>query len=353
MSDLRHSFRVAFHAVGGLLLCAVFAVSFPAAAADAVADFYRDRTVTIYVGFPPGGQYDIYARLLAKHLRARLPGNPNVIVQNMTGAASLTAANHVINVAPQDGTAIAATSAALPFQPLLDVKSAKFDAVRTNWLPVPTSEINLVSVWHTVPLNAFLDARNRETVLGTSGITSAPAFYARIFNDVFKTKFKMVHGYSGSSEVFLAIERGEVEGHASAPLSTIKGTYGAWLKDKKIKLLLQYGTKPSPELPDVPFARDLAQSEDDKLLLDMAMAPTFLGRPYLMGPGVPAERLSAMRKAIMDTWTDPAVAAEAKRADLDINPLDGEAVQAIVDRTYKAPQPLIDRLRTLYSGEQK
>jgi tripartite-type tricarboxylate transporter receptor subunit TctC len=321
--------------------------------ADAVEDFYRGKTLTIYVGFPPGGQYDIYARLLAKFLPAHLPGAPNVIVQNMVGAASLTAANHVISVAPQDGTALAATSAALPFQPLLDVKSAKFDVVRTNWLPVPTSETNLVSVWHTVPLASFLDARNRETVMGTSGVTSAPAFYGRIFNDVFKTKFKMVHGYAGSPEVFLAIERGEVEGHASSPWSTIKGTYGAWLKEGKIKLLLQYGDKPSPELPNVPFARDLAQSDEDKLLLDMSMAPTFLGRPYLMGPGVPAERVAAMRKAMMETWTDPMLVAEAKKAEFEVNPLNGDEVQAIINRTYNAPPPLIERLQKLYSAEGK
>jgi hypothetical protein len=160
-----------------------------------IAAFYRGKTITIYVGFPPGGQYDVYARILAKSLPTHLPGSPNAIVQNMAGAASLTAANHVINVAPQDGTAIAATSAALPFQPLLDVKSAKFDVASTNWMPVPTSETNLVSVWHTAPINSFLEARDREVVLGTSGVTSAPAFYGRIFNDVFKTKFKMIHGY--------------------------------------------------------------------------------------------------------------------------------------------------------------
>lgn len=351
MSHLKRHFRSVLFAAGVFLLYASVLAS--SARADAVTDFYKGKTITIYVGFPPGGQYDVYARILAKFLPSHLPGSPNVIVQNMTGAASLTAANHVINVAPQDGTAIAATSAALPFQPLLDVKSAKFDAVKTNWLPVPTSEVNLVSVWHTVPLNSFLDARNRETVLGTSGITSAPAFYARIFNDLFKTKFKMVHGYAGSAEVFLALERGEVEGHASSPWSTIKGTYGNWLKDKKIKLLLQYGAKPSPELPNVPFARDLVQSNDDKLLLDMSMAPTFLGRPYLMGPGVPADRLAAVRKAIMETWTDPLTIAETKKVDLEVNPLNGEEVQAVISKAYGAPQPLIDRLRVLYSAEEK
>jgi hypothetical protein len=194
----------------------VLTTTTPALAADPVADFYKGKTVTIVVGYAAGGAYDLYARLLARHLGKHVPGNPNVIVQNMPGAGSMSAANHVFNVAAQDGTFLAATSAVLPFQPLLEVQAVKFDIATFHWMPVPTGETNMVSAWHTVPLASFLDARNRETVIGTSGPNSSPAFYGRIFNDVFKTRFKMVHGYAGVPESFLAMERGEVEGHTSA-----------------------------------------------------------------------------------------------------------------------------------------
>jgi tripartite-type tricarboxylate transporter receptor subunit TctC len=283
------------------VLSAAFAV-IPARAADAVADFYKGKTVTIIVGFAPGGAYDVYARILSRFVPKYLPGNPTVVVQNMPGAAAMTAANYAYNVAPQDGTVMASIGAVLLFQPLFDPTSAtRFDVHKANWLPSPTSETNVVSAWHTSPLKSFLDARDRDTVIGTSGVNSSPAFYGRIFNDVFKTRFKMVHGFVGGSDQYLAMERGEIEVHPSSTWTSVKGSYSQWIAEGKLKILLQFGAKPTPDLPNVPFARDLATSEDDKLLLDVAMAPGAVGRPYMMGPSVPPERVTAMRKAIMDS----------------------------------------------------
>jgi tripartite-type tricarboxylate transporter receptor subunit TctC len=319
----------------------------PAMAADTVADFYKGKTVTILVGSEAGGVYDNYSRLLARFLPKHIPGNPNVIVQQMLGAGSLTAANHVTNIGPQDGTLIASVTGNLPFAPLLDDKAARFDVLHANWLPNPATDTATVTVWHTAPVNSFLEARNKELVMGASSPNSSPAFYARIFVDVFKVKFKIVTGYASSGALFLAMEKGEADGHPSATLTSIKSSYASLYRDGKLKILLQFGEKPNPELKGVPFARDLADNDDDKLLLDMSMGATIVGRPFLMGPGVPADRVAAMRKAIMESYEDPNLRAEAAKLKLEIEPMSGEEVQQVITHIYSAPRPLIDRLQRI------
>jgi tripartite-type tricarboxylate transporter receptor subunit TctC len=324
----------------------------PAQAADTVADFYKGKTITIVVGTEPGNPYDVNARLIQRYLPKHLPGSPSVIVTNMVGAGSMNAANYVYSVAAQDGTFINAASAPIPFLPLFDVKAAKFEARKAYWLPVPTSETFTLSVWGTVPLKTFLDARNRETVFGTTGPTSAPAYFLRLFNDIFQTKFKMIHGYGGSAAQFQAMERGEVEGHGSATWTTVKTTYPQWLKDGRLRILLQYGGNgPNPELAGVPYARDLLTSDESKQLLDISTGQTLVARPYMMGPGVPKERVEAMRKAFMDVFHDPEMLAEAKKINYTIAPLSGEEVQKIIDDAYAAPQGVIDHLRRVYAAE--
>jgi tripartite-type tricarboxylate transporter receptor subunit TctC len=334
-----------------LLLLLAGAVAAPALA-DPIEDFYKGKTVTIIVGNEAGGAYDLYARLIAKHLPKHLPGRPNTVVQNMPGAATLTAANNVFNVAPQDGTFIAATNGVLPFQPLLEGMSAKFETLKANWLPVPTSETYTVSVWHTVPLQTFLDARNRETLMGSTGQTSSASFFARVFNDVFHTKFKLISGYQGASDQFLAMERGEIEGHASSTWTSVKTSHLQWVEEKKIRLLLHYGIKPNPALPDVPFARNLAETDEDRLILDMAMASTFLGRPYMMGPGVPPERFAAMSKAFMESFADPDLLADAKKAKMEVSPLNDKEVRQIITNVYSASPALVERLRKISATKE-
>jgi hypothetical protein len=324
------------------------AAGLPAFAADPIGDFYKGKTVTIVVGSEAGGPYDLYARQMARHLPRHLPGNPNVIVQNMVGGGSLQAANHVLSIAPQNGTVIAATSSNLPFSSLVDPNAPKFDPLRGHWLPGPASDTATVTVWHTVPLNSFLDARNRETVMGASSPTSNPAFYGRLLVDIFKVKFKIVTGYPSSPALFQAMERGEADGHPSATWISLKTTYAQLLRDKKVKSLLHYGLAPNPELAGVPFAKDLAEKEEDKLLLDMAVGSTALGRPYFMGTDVPPERVAAMRKAFMDTYRDSQYLAEAEKLKLDVEPVSGEETEAIIRRSYGAPQWMIERLQRLF-----
>ena len=334
--------------VAGLGLVALCCVG---ARADTISDFYKGKTVSIMVGFSSGGGYDIWARLIARHLPKHIPGAPNVIVQNMAGAGGLTAANNVYNTAPQDGTVIAATSNFNPFAPLLDIKEARFDATKFQWLGSPTQDAALVEIWHTVPVNTLDDLKTHQVVLGSTSPDSVSSFYGRVIMEIFKTKFKFVYGFPGLSDTDLAMERGEVDGHPSVFWSHLVAAKPEWLKDKKVKLLLQYGAKPRPELPDVPYAQAMPMSAADKQLFDVSMAPLALGYPYMMGPRVPAERAAAMRQALTDTFADPDFVADAKSQGLEVDPVSAAAMQKTIATAYGAPKPVINRLLALYAAQ--
>jgi tripartite-type tricarboxylate transporter receptor subunit TctC len=334
-----------------LALGAAILLALTPAKADAVADFFKGKVVRLVVAYPPGGGYDVYARALAQVLPRHLPGNPAVIVQYMPGAGSLTATNYLYAAAEKDGTVVLAPSNSAPFAPLQGVDGAKFDPTRFNWIGSPSKETGILIVWHTVPVDAVADLRRREITLGTSSANASSGFYGRVLNAALSLKMKLVRGYRGSTESFLAMERGEVDGYASAFWNSLKSTKPDWLRDGKVKLLVQYGAQPNQELPGVPFARDLAPAEDDKNLLDVANAPLAFGRPLVLPPGVPAERVAAWRKAFRDACQDPAFIAEAARLEIDIDPSSGEEMQDMLARAYAAPQPVLARLRSLYEAE--
>jgi tripartite-type tricarboxylate transporter receptor subunit TctC len=348
MSRLRSPFKVSFLALLAALTPPV------AQAADAVADFYKGKTVTLIIGHPPGDGFDLYGRLIARHLPKHIPGAPSILVQNMVGAGSLVSANYVNEVPAQDGTFIALIGAAIPFSPLLGVKEAKFDPVKLHWLPSPNSEVSGVTLWHTSPTNSIDDARKRETFLASASGTSTSGFYGRLINDVLGTKFKLIQGYNGMSPAFLAMERGEVEGHPSVPYGTLKASKPDWIKDKKVKVIVQFGRAPHPDQPSVPFLTNEAKSDNDKLLVDMAIAPLTIGRPFFMAGGVPADRVAALRKAFVDTYRDPQLLSEAEQARLEFakDPMTGEEIQALIARTYGAPAAVVNRLRAIYDVQQ-
>lgn len=328
----------------------------PAAIAGAAnSEFYQDKTVKLVVSSSPGGGYDTYARLIARHLGNIIPGEPDIMVQNMPGASGIKAGNYLYQIAEQDGTVIGALQNSVPFDPLLGVKAAQFDPLGFNWLGSPNSEVGMLLVWHTTPVDSFAEAVKRPIIVGSSGAASTPSFYARILNDVFDTKLKLINGYPGQTEAFLAMEKGELEGYPSTFWGSLKATKPDWIRDKQVKILLQYGQHPHPELPDVPVARDLAKSAEDKLLLDIAMAPLEVGRPYVAPPHVPAARVAALRAALMGTFQDEGFLQEAAklRLEVDATPQTGEDIQAVLMRTYTAPKAVIDRLIAIYEVGQK
>ena len=331
-----------------LLLAAAILVASPASA-QPVADFYKGKTVTLIVSSAPGGGYDALARTVAPHLSRHIPGNPSVVVRNMSGAGGIVAVNHLFNVAAKDGTVIANVQNNTPFEPLFGTREAKYDPLKFNWLGTPSIVTALLTVWHQTPVNSWKDVLTREITVGSSGQNSTPSFYGRLLIETLALKLKIIVGYESQSRVFLAMERGEVDGYPSVFYSALTSTRPAWLAENKVKLLVQIGLEKEPNLPDVPSALELARNADDKTLIEAGAGPLGAGRPFLMPPGVPADRVAAMRKALMATFKDPVFQEEAKKRRLDVkSQRTGEELQALLQRIYtKTPPNAVARLRKI------
>jgi tripartite-type tricarboxylate transporter receptor subunit TctC len=327
---------------------AVAAFSASPSSAETVAEFYKGKTVSLIVSSSPGGGYDTLARTLAKHMGKHIPGAPAVVVRNMPGAGGIVATNHLFNVAAKDGTVIGGVQNNTPFEPLIGTKEAKYDPTKFVWLGSPSIEVAILVLWNSVPVNTLAEAKAREITVGASGANSTPSFYARLLNETLGTKLKIIVGYPGQTEAFLAMERGEIDGYPSVFYSSLMTTKPTWLKERKVKLIVQYGPERQPEIADVPFAPDLVTNADDKLLMEAAYAPLALGRPYLMPPGVPADRAEAMRAAFAATLADPEFRSEAEAIGLDVNtPRTGPQAQEVVERAYRTPEHIVERLRRL------
>jgi tripartite-type tricarboxylate transporter receptor subunit TctC len=330
-------------------VAALIVTCVPPAGADEVSDFYRGRTLTLIVSNPAGGGYDLLARALAPFLAKHVAGNPNVVVQNMPGAAGILATNNLFNIAAKDGTVLSSISNTVPFEPLLGTAEARFDPLQFNWLGSPTIETGLLGVWHMVPVNSIEDARVREVTIAANGPHSTPSFYARLLNETLGTKLRLVQGYPGQSEFNLAMEKGEVDGTSSLFYSSLVATRPAWLRDKKIRLLVQYGFEKHPALPDVPFAPDLARNADDLGLMQAAFAALGVGRPYVMPPGVPAARVRAVQDALRRTFSDHDFLGKAQSLQLETSTAkSGDQLRDIVARAYGVSPGVQARLKTLY-----
>jgi tripartite-type tricarboxylate transporter receptor subunit TctC len=331
---------------------AVAALSFAGfvgtAHAQSVADFYKGKTVSMIVGGSPGGGFDTLARAIARHITKHIPGNPNVVPRNMPGAGGLLAMDHLYNVAEKDGSVIALVGNTPPFVPLVTGKAARFDPLKMSWLGTPSTEAPLVLVMSSVPVHSVEDLKTRETTMGASGSDSPQAFFGRIINATLGTKMKIITGYLGQNEIFIAMERGEIEGFPSVYYSSMTSTRPHWIPDGTVRVLLQYGPEPLADLPNVPWAPALITKPEDKELMTVANAPNAMGRPLVMPPGVPADRLAAMRKALAETFTDPEFKAEAEKIGLVVNaPRTGEQLYDVIRGAYAAAPATIERLRSL------
>jgi tripartite-type tricarboxylate transporter receptor subunit TctC len=329
-------------------LAVAFGLGAQSAWAQPAAEFYKGKTVSIVVSSSTGGGYDAMARAIARFIGRHLTGNPRVLVRNMPGAGGISAMNYLYNAAEKDGTIVGLVQNGTPFEPLFATKEARYDAPKFNWLGTPSIEVAMVLLWHTVPVNSVDDLRAKETNMGASGANSTPAFYARLLNATLGTRMKLINGYPGMSDGLLAMERGELDGYPSAFYSALTSTRPNWLRDKLAKAIVQYGPERLGELPDVPFAPDLLTNSDDKLLMQAALAPLALGRPLVMPPGVAAERVTMMRKALADTFGDPGFKAEAEKTGLIVNaPKTGEQLQDVILRAYATPARVVARLQKL------
>jgi tripartite-type tricarboxylate transporter receptor subunit TctC len=311
--------------------------SLASARADGVADFYKGRNVDVYVGYSTGGGYDIYARMLARHMGRFIPGNPTLVPKNMEGAGSLRLANWLANAAPRDASVFGTIGRGTAFDPVLGQPGAQFTAGDFAWLGSMNQEVSICAAWHDAGIARFEDLRHKELLVGAVSNNDDTGQFARVINTVLGTKLKIVAGYPGGNDVVLAMERGEVKGRCGWSWSSVLAAHMAWWKENKIVILVQLALAKHPDLPDVPLVIDLAKNDAQRQMLRMIFARQVMGRPFLAPPGVPAERVAALRKAFMDTMADKDFLADAAKAKLEIDPADGEKVQALVKEIYATP----------------
>ncbi len=325
-------------------LCLVAGVAASATAqAQSVADFYRGKTVTLIVGSEPGGGYDLTARVVARHLARHIPGHPAIVVQNKPGAGSVIAANYTYEVASKDGTVIAGVQRPIPFLQIFGDPSPRYDARKIHWLGSTSNELGVVAVWHTAPQRTLDDLFKIETIVGSVGVAADTDIYPRALNKILGTKFKIVGGYRGQAAISLAMERGEIQGTGNWSWSDIEKGKLDWLRAKKIRILLQLDLKKgsSPWLRDVPQVMDIARNDEQRSVFRILMAMKALGRPYFVAPGVPADRVEALRTAFGAMMSDPEFVEEARRTLGSVDPVLGADMQKIVADIYASPANVI------------
>jgi tripartite-type tricarboxylate transporter receptor subunit TctC len=311
------------------------------AAAQTVEQFYKDRQVNLIVGFNPGGAYDPYARTVARHLPKHLPGSPDIVVKNMQGAGSVRAANYLYNVAPKDGSEIGLIAGSAAIEPLFGVRPTKFEGQKFAWLGSANDEPGVCFAWHTSAVASAAELFKKELVIGASGTSNLD--FPLTLNAVLGTKLKIVRGYNGTSSIMLAMERGEVQGMCGMVHAAMKTAHPDWLRDRKVRILMQIGLEPNRDMAGIPFVMDLAKSEDDKRVLRLLVGWTIMGRPYLAPPGIPEDRKAALRRAFDATMKDKAFLADAAKVRLDISPITGEAIDRFLADVYATPKSLVQR----------
>src|SRR5262245_36243553 len=341
--------RALIDALRVLALAAAAIVAATAHAGADVADFYRGKTLRILVGYGPGTGYDVYARLLSRHLAKHMPGQPAIIIQNMPGAASLTMMNYLYNVAARDGTAIGLPARGLFIEPLFGNDNAKFDARRFTWIGSMSRDTATCFTWHTSRIARIEDAMQREVLVGSSGVNGSSHQFPLILNALIGTKFKALLGYVDSAGVGLAMERGELEGYCSFTWGSIKSARPKWIEQKQINLLLQLAISKHPELAQVPLIMDYAKDESTRQAFALVFADQEIGRPVVGPPDLPAVRLEALRRAFDATMKDQDFRADAARMAIDIDPIDAVAAERILARIYATPKDVIERVKAIYA----
>ena len=301
--------------------------------------------LTIVIGYTPGAAYDIYARTVARHIGKHLPGNPAVIPQNMAGAGSLKAANFLFTNAAGDGTTIGTFARGLPMQPLLDNTGIQFDARRFNWIGSPSAEVSVVFSWHTTPFKTIADIQSRQMIVPATGSGANSAIFPFVLNSVIGTKFKVVMGYPGQAETMLAIERGEADGSAGSSWSYVASAKKEWLADRRINLISQVAFKPHPDLHNVPLVMDSASDEAGRKVLELIFSRQMMAYPFVAPPGVPQDRVVALRKAFDAMMKDPEYLADANRQQLEVDPVSGAEIENMVKSAYANPPEIIARAK--------
>jgi tripartite-type tricarboxylate transporter receptor subunit TctC len=293
--------------------------------AQSPADFYKGKTIDLYIGYSAGGGYDVYARALARHMTRFIPGNPAIVPKNMPGAGSLVLANWLYNVAARDGTAFGTIGRGTAFDPLLGSTKAQFDADKFNWIGSMNDEVSVCVAWHTTGIATLEQVMQKELTVGGTGPAADTDQFPKVLNATIHTKFKIIAGYPGGNDIDLAMERGEVMGRCGWSWSSVIATHKHWFDEKKI---------------NVSLIMDFAKTGEERQIFKLVFARQPMGRPFLAPPGIAADRTAALRKAFMDTMKDPGFLAEAEKMKLEINPVSGDAVQKIMQEVYQTPKAI-------------
>ena len=312
------------------------------AARDATAQPARARDLTIYVGSGPGGAYDTYARYVSRHLGRHLPDNPNVIVSHMPGAAGRRMIAWLYNIAPKDGSAIGTALSTLAFDALLG-EASQFDALKLNWLGSANKETSVCIMWHASPIKSLEDVKVRPARVGASGPSSTDAIYAHMMNSLFGTKFAVIHGFTSAPAMNLAIEQGELDGRCGLTWTSLQSLNASWMKAGLVRVILQVGLEKHAGLPSVPYALDLARSEEQRQIITLWAAPNQMGRPYFAPPGVSAERVEILRRGFQAMSRNPAYKTDGAAMGLGSEPMTGEEVEALVRQVYATPQDVVEK----------
>jgi tripartite-type tricarboxylate transporter receptor subunit TctC len=319
--------------------------------ADTIADFYKGKTMQMVIATSPGGDYDTRGRLVARHMGKHIAGHPGIVPQNMPGAVGLQAANWLANLAPKDGTVLHMVMQNMPAHQALGGIGVQYDARKFNWIGNTSDSPSVVNSWYTTGITTIEQVKTKELIVGAPGTATASVYYPMVMNALVGTKFKIVAGYPGGNDVNLAMERGEVGGRGSNTLASWKTSRPQWLTENKIHILVQVALKRHPELPEVPLLTELVSNEDDRKVMAFITADVAYARPVATTPDVPAERLTALRRAFDATMKGPELLAEADKAQIDISPLPGEEVQKIVASVLDTAAPTIARTKAILANE--
>jgi tripartite-type tricarboxylate transporter receptor subunit TctC len=334
-------------AVSAACLSAVLALgSTPISAQEPFAG----KTVQMIIGFGPGGGYDRWGRVVARHIGRHLPGNPQVVPQNMPGAGSYIAANHIFNVAPKDGTVMGIIARDAPLGPLTGAEGARFDPLKLTWLGTPTTETNVCIVTNTSKVKSAKDLFTTEAILGDTGPGTGTHTYPVALKALLGMNFRLIGGFPSSADVFLAMERGEVDGICES-LDSVIDKRPEWISTKKVLVLFQGGAAPNPEIKDVPFILDFARNEEEKQAMLFLYGGQGIGRPFVAPPDLPADRLKMLREAFNKTMRDPEFIADVKKEKLDLEPEDGEHLAALIAKMYQTPKAVVEKVSALLKSK--
>jgi tripartite-type tricarboxylate transporter receptor subunit TctC len=336
---------------GGILVAVTFlalsGLASSTATADPIEDFYRGKSISMIIATAPGGDYDLRARLVSRHMGRHIPGNPTVVPRNMPGGVGLQAMNFMANVAPKDGTTIHAIMQNMSTHQALGGTGVEFDTRKFFWIGNTTDTPNVINSWHTTDIRTIQDVMTRVLVVGAPGQATNSVYYPKALNDLVGTKFRIVSGYPGGNDVNLAMERGEVGGRGSNSWASWKATKPDWLRDKKIFMLVQIALKRDPELADIPTMIELAKTDEDRAVMTFLSADVPIARSYVTNPGVPAERVQALRRAFDATMKDPQLLAEAAKLNMDLRPTTGEESQRYSDLIANTPVNILAKAKAI------